>query len=414
MKQMMQRMPAGGFGGYEAARAILENGDRAAQLGLARDESAPPEALYFLASSADADVRGSVAANAATPLKADALLVQDGADGVRAELARKFGRLLPGLTDAARNQLREQSIAILEALAADQAPRVRAMLAEAIKENPRAPKHVIQRLANDPELQVCGPILEYSPLLSDVDLREIIAATQVKGALEAIARRPDVSAEISDGLVRTQNVAAVAALLGNPNAQIREDTLDAILDGAPAVEEWHALLVVRANLSIRAIRRISGFVAAALVDRLIAVQALDDELAEELLLTVRQRIADTPVDAAAAQRAEEEAASVVARGQFNDAWVCEELASGAKAKVIAACGFAASVGVVAAKKMVAARNPRAMLALCWKAGLSARTAYDAQQQLAGIPSSQLIAAKDGRDYPLDDAEMEWILDTFAD
>jgi uncharacterized protein (DUF2336 family) len=399
---------------YAQARSMLEQGSTAAHQALASRTDIAPEILYYLAESPLPAVRAIVAANHATPMQANANLARDSQDDVRGELARKIGRLLPGMDESERIQLREQAISILEALAADQAPRVRALLAEELKCNPRAPTHIVRRLADDPELQVCGPILEYSPLLSDLDLKEIIAATQVKGALSAIARRGSVSETLSDALARTQDLAAVSALLGNPNAQIREDTLDAILDGAPTIEEWHEPLVLRANLSIRVVRRIAGFVASALVERMIEVQALSEDIADDLLVSVRQRLNEDPIDAADQAQAEAEARHAVEFGLFHDAWILESLEQKAYARIIAALGFAAGFDVRAAKKVVATRNGRSVMALCWKAGLTARTAYEVQKGAALVPVSQLATPNDGRAYPMSEDEMEWLISTFVE
>ena len=71
---------------------------------------------------------------------------------------------------------------------------------------------------------VAAPILEYSPLLSDADLIEIIACGQVQEVLAAIARRRPVSEAVGDVLVQSLDVPAVAALLVNPDAKIRKET----------------------------------------------------------------------------------------------------------------------------------------------------------------------------------------------
>ncbi len=109
---------------------------------------------------------------------------------------------------------------------------------------------------------VAAPILEYSPLLSDADLMEIIACGQVQEVLTAIASRKPVSEQVSDRLVQSLDVPAVAALLVNPDAKIRKDTMDRIIEQAEEIDAWHLPLALRADLSARAIRRISGFVGA--------------------------------------------------------------------------------------------------------------------------------------------------------
>lgn len=389
----------------------LESGSDAAKLALAQRTDTPPEALYYLARHGTPAVRAAVAANVATPYKADELLLQEEAEAIRAELSRKIGRLAPGLTQSERNRVREQALTILDALAADQAPMVRAVLAEEISRSNAVPHHVVRALAEDPVLAVCGPILEYSPLLSDADLSEIIEVSRVSGAINCIARRPTVSGDLSAAVVASGSESAVAALLGNANAQIREDTLDAIIDGAPSVASWHEPLVLRANLSVRAMRRISGFVAADLVTRMINVHGLSEDLGSELLGAVRRRLNHTPIDSAEAAAAEQAARHALERGHVGDEWALQAASRGDRALVIAVLGLKARIGVSAAQKLVATRDPKSLYALAWKAGLTPRTAYDLQMSLLHLPPQQLQLLKHGISWPQSEAQMAWIIDT---
>jgi uncharacterized protein (DUF2336 family) len=50
------------------------------------------------------------------------------------------------------------------------------VLSEALKDIANAPSDVVKQLAMDPEIDVTGPILEFSPILTDEDLLEIIHA----------------------------------------------------------------------------------------------------------------------------------------------------------------------------------------------------------------------------------------------
>ena len=98
-------------------------------------------------------------------------------------------------------------------------------------------------------------MLEYSPLLSDADLIEIIACGQVREVLTAVARRQASSAKKSaDELVQSLDVPAVAALLVNPDAKIRKDTLERVVAEAEEIESWHLPLALRADLSARAMQ----------------------------------------------------------------------------------------------------------------------------------------------------------------
>src|SRR6185312_14087647 len=99
-------------------------------------------------------------------------------------------------------------------------------LAEEIKTLDCIPRFIAGTLARDVESMVAAPILEYSPLLSDVDLLEVVAAAKAEEVLAAVARRRPLSEPVADAIVMSLDIPAVAALLANPDAQIRRETLE--------------------------------------------------------------------------------------------------------------------------------------------------------------------------------------------
>ena len=247
--------------GRDEVLRILEERGEAAREELAARADATPEALFFLATEGHPEARRAVAANPAAPPHANRLLADDADDDVRVELARKIGRLLPDLPADTKEKLRALTLETLEKLAKDQLPRVRLVLAEEIKMLDCVPKRVIRLLARDVE-SVSAPILEYSPLLSDADLVEIITTAQARHALTAIAKRRPLGANVSEAIAVALDVPAVAELLSNSSAKIRQGTLDKIIEHAAKVRAWHLPLVMRSDLSQRALRRIAGFVSA--------------------------------------------------------------------------------------------------------------------------------------------------------
>src|SRR3546814_5986557 len=94
---------------------------------------------------------------------------------------------------------------------------------------------LIQRLARDAEDVVACPVLEFSPLLSEEDLLEIIASAGLSSRLCAISRRRNLGEAISDAIVQRNDREAVSELLANGSAQIREETLDSLI--AASVKE---------------------------------------------------------------------------------------------------------------------------------------------------------------------------------
>ncbi|MFC3050425.1 DUF2336 domain-containing protein [Kordiimonas pumila] len=393
---------------------ILKKGSEKQKEQLAGRRDARPEVLYFLAEDKSDAVRKAIAQNPSTPPQADALLKDDNNVEVRAELARKIGRLVPGLPEDERKALREKAISVMEALAQDQLPKIRAIIAEEIKSSATVPKHIIDKLARDVEDIVCGPILEYSPLLNDDDLREIIAAGVSSGALAAIASRKAVSAEVSDDIAASLEVPAIAALLTNKNAQIREDTLDQIITQAESVESLHKPLALRPELSIRAMKRIAGFVASALVHAMMDQADLEEDQAEELLDRVRERLQGEKVADEEEAKLAQTAMDYFRRGMLDDAFIKEQIDKNRRELLIQCLAVLADLTADTVRQIIHSKSGRAVTALAWKANLKMRTAYDIQTRLALVPTAQLLSAKDGTKYPISDNELEWHLSYFVD
>lgn len=401
---------------YEEAREALATHTAELHRALAQRPDAPPEILYYLAESASPEIRAFVAGNPATPHKANLMLCDDSVDEVRCELARKIARLVPGLDPNEQARLREGAIEVMERLAADHLPRVRQILAEEIKHSASVPRSVVLQLARDAEQVVCVPILEYSPLLSDDDLIEIIAMSKVDGALEAVARRPQVSARVADAVVASLEIPAVAALLANPNAQIREQALDAIIEKAGEIEAWHRPLVFRPDLSLRAMRRVAGFVASSLVDELCERHKLDEETVRDLKSRVRSRLEGEPVSpeyAAEVAAAEAEVAAAQSAGTLDDTFVHEAAEASKREVVIHALAALSGFAPALVRRILVSRNGKAITALSWKAQLTMRTALSIQTRIAQVPRDHLLLAREGMHYPLAPEEMDWHLQYFA-
>lgn len=400
---------------YEEQRARLESGASRDRRALAGREDTRPEILFYLADDEDVDVRRAVAANRSTPHQADFRLTRDPDEEVRCELARKVARLLPDLPPQEQGRLRDRVIELIEILARDQLPAVRRVLSEELKTSPNVPKPVVQRLAHDLDLIVAAPVLEYSPLLGDEDLLEIIATCQVEGALAAISRRRDLPASVSDAIVATLDIPAVAALLANPSASLREEVLDRVIDSATSVEAWHQPLVLRTELSMRAIRRIAGFVASSLVDQLMTRSDLDEETAATLARRVRER-----VSSGAHENPHQEFEALLAqlqdrhtRGEIMEDEIEQAVDGGRRDFVIAALAVRAALRPAAVRQILGARLPKPVIALVWRGGLSMRLAVKIQRQIALIPQSSILHARGGTAYPLTPDEMTWHLEFFS-
>ena len=378
---------------------------------LASRTDAGADVLQYLAQHGTPVVRAAVAANPAAPAVANRLLADDDVEDVRAELAVKIARLMPGLSQRESSHIFALTIETLECLARDAAVRVRAILAEEIKSLDCIPKDIALRLARDVHTVVAAPILQYSPLLSDADLVEIIACGQVQEVLTAIASRKPVTEPVSDRLVQSLDVPTVAALLVNPDAKIRKDTMDRIIEQAESISAWHMPLALRADLSARAIRRIGSLVGASILERLAARNDLSDATRIHLNRELRARLAEAPLPADAVSPADT-IAQARKEGRLDGAFVEQAAQAGQREIVVLALAGLANVSEQTVKKILSGGNAKPIVALVWHTHLSMRVAFKIQTFVMKLPTRDILPARGGIGFPLSKEEMRWHLNYF--
>ncbi len=391
----------------EILRLLEERGQELREA-LAHRPDVGSEVLAFIASQGSAAARRAVAANPAASAQTNRLLA-DSEDGeVRGELARKIGRLLPELTQSQCDEVRRLTIETLQCLADDQLTRVRQILSEEVRSLDCLPRRVALKLARDVDC-VAAPILEYSPMLSDSDLIDIITTAQARHALSAIARRQPLSAGVSDAIAEAMDVPAVAALLRNASAQIRQKTIDKIIDQAEHIREWQGPLVLRNDLSQRAIRRLASFVSASLIEQIANRSELDEDTRAFLREKMHDRL-DGDADFGNA------AAVVAARnkeGTLDDEYVASAAQDGQRDIVAQALALLAVVPKDVVDRILDSRLPKPVTALVWRAGFSMRVAFKIQTYLLRLPTAELLPARQGVHFPLSEDEMRWHLSYFG-
>lgn len=422
-------LPPEGRLGYKEAKALARHPDARVRLVLAARRDVPPEILYYLADDPDPDVRRAIVGNQSTPALAHLVLVDDMDEGVRAGLAERIVRLAPGLTADERDRARQTAYRVLERLAQDQIPRVRQILSEALKDVADAPADVINRLARDAEEAVAAPVLEFSPVLRDEDLLDIIGENPTTATLSAISRRARVAADVADAIAATDDVGAIAVLLANPSAQIREETLDQLIDRAEARPGWHEPLVNRPDLRHDAAVRLAHFVADRLLQVLVERQDLSPETLSEVRRVVHRRLEedDSPplhrppgrprgaADPASWMDglivAYERALRLVEHGLLDENAVIQGLAAGDGGFTIGALAARAKVSPALVQAAVHSASGRAIAAVVWKADLSPAVSTQVQVRLAGIPPGDVVGSPDG--FGLTEAEMDWQIEMFS-
>lgn len=97
---------------------------------------------------------------------------------------------------------------------------MRRILAERLADAPWAPRDLITLLARD-EIEIARPVLANSPVLRDEDLLKILIEATLEHQI-AIAARPRLSAVVSGAVIDRDHPAILAALAGNPTADLGE------------------------------------------------------------------------------------------------------------------------------------------------------------------------------------------------
>ena len=407
---------------YEIAKKLARDEDPKVRRTLAARDDLKPEILYYLAEDSDPDVRKAVAQNETAPRKTDVLLANDDDAEVRGDLAAKIARVAPDLSADEQDKARDATYEALELLAEDQITKVRKILSEALKDIANAPPDVIKTLALDTEIEVSGPVLEFSPVLTDDDLIQIIESGPAKGGLNAISKRTQVSESISDAIVHTDDVEAIADLLSNDSAQIREATLDDLIENAPDVGLWHAPLVGRPKLPGGAATRLAQFLANNLLEVLQERADLDAETLEAVKAVVHQRIGDDggPLEADGGSQDflnMEPPVDMVGRlykvRKLDDNVIGKALNAGDYAFVLASLIVRGNLDIGVAKRIFSEKSTKGILAMAWRAALPAKMAVQLQQRMGRIAPSEIIAPE-GDNYSLTEDELNWQIEFFTD
>lgn len=331
-------------------------------------------------------------------------------DNLRCQMARKIAVLVPDLAETQRNELLRYAMDVLHYMAKDQLTRVRQVIAEELCETPNAPRGVIAALMWDEEADVKVPILEFSPLLSDLELLDIIGTSSVPAVLEAIARRKQVSEKVGDAIIKADQPGAIGQLLENPGAKLSADALDQIIERAPQYTLWHEPLLKRPELTQKTIDRIAGFVSTSLIGALREENKISRQVADSLMNAILARLRN--LQGTKDKSAESRAQRFYRRGELTQDVVMRYLDFNEPEFVSAALALLSGVPLPAVQQMVRSQHPKAVVSLCWKAGLSMRNAIQVELRLARIHHSRVLYAKEGIHYPLSDNEMRHYLDLF--
>lgn len=401
---------------YEAAREIADKGNIEERRQLAQHHDLEPEILYYFATDEAPEVRREVAENTGTPLQADLILAEDTDEEVRAELATKIGRLVPGLSPDDNKRLTDMALEILSILARDELPRVRAIISQELKTARNVPADIMLQLAQDLEAVVAVPVLEYSPLLDDADLIGLVTGGLGEEGLSAVARRLDVHEAVVDAVVKTQNAVATQTVLENATAEVSDNSLGQMVVLAETAPALHKPLVNRDNLPTRTVLRIATFVSAALMELLIERHAHQKDLVDELRKTVRDRIERGELEEAESEDDENHPANRARRmhndGTLDNDALDEAIDDNDLAFVRHGLALLAGVSDSTINGILSSGSAKAITALAYKADLKMRLAVRLQTLLGGLRHDKVIAPDADGGYPMSQADLQFYLEGF--
>ena len=206
----------------------------------------------------------------------------DARAGTAAKVADAFDS--SQLSDAER----ELASQIFRVMAKDAEVMVRSTLASHLKSSPDLPKDVALALARDIE-EVSLPMLEFSSLLEDGDLIEIVRSSSAEKQ-KAVARRETVSTNVANALIdHGKSAGVVAELMNNKGAKLGEAEYAKALKkfgDDPAVANSVA---ARPQLPITIAERVVNMVSEKLRDFLVSKQEITVEMATDIVLQARER-----------------------------------------------------------------------------------------------------------------------------
>lgn len=156
--------------------------------------------------------------------------------GERSEATRALARawLISDLSDEDRAAAEGALLMLLD----DPSPLVRQAMAEVFACSDLAPAAIVCALSSD-QPSVALPVLEFSPLLIDADLVDIVATGSAEVQC-AIARRADLPLSVGAAIAEVGSASAIIELIENPYAQIAPLSFDRIVERfghLPAVRE---------------------------------------------------------------------------------------------------------------------------------------------------------------------------------
>lgn len=212
-------------------------------------------------------------------------LVRGDSPGERATAAYKICTRIDTLELSAED--RESAHQILELLSVDAAQLVRQALATTLRNSPKLPRDIAQRLARDADV-IAIPLLRNSPVLTDEDLVEIVLAGSPEKQI-AIANRAALGEGLTEVIALYGCKPAVEAVALNEGASFSDEAYAGVLKRFADDNAIKGALISRPRLPLHITEKLVAMVTGELFDRLVNKHELPPQLAIEIASGARER-----------------------------------------------------------------------------------------------------------------------------
>lgn len=291
---------------------------------------------------------------------------------------------------------RTLAIEIFRLMMQDAEVRVRQALAEELKACPYLPHDIAKTMASDVE-QVAVPVLQFSAVLTDADLIEIVTSLN-RAKQHAIARRARVSAAVSAALVDHGDSEVVIELLRNTGATIEEPTLVQVVQKHGTDDKVMQPLVDRSELPLTVAERLVTRVSEEMRRVLVLRHKMSEDLATSLTRRSRERVT---IGLLKPGTSDAEVQRIItqlrAEGRLTPSLLLRMLCEGDLRFFEAAMATLAGIPWLNASRLIHDAGQRGLAALCRAAGLP-------EQICPAIQAALAVARETAHDAREDDRE----------
>ena len=138
---------------------------------------------------------------------------------------------------------------IFRALTRSAEVEIRKALAENIKNSDSIPKDIAMKMAQD-VAEVANPILQYSQVLSDADLLEILASSKDISHAMAIARRDNLPESVTTMLIDQKNQEISSQVLNSFGSNISDASYEKIIENHLLNEDIVSAILDKGSISV--------------------------------------------------------------------------------------------------------------------------------------------------------------------